>query len=55
MSRLNYIILTLQAADHPYLVEYSTSAIARGTSKNIYNNEQACGLCHDVAEEPMVH
>ncbi|XP_076894617.1 ATP-dependent helicase rhp16-like [Bidens hawaiensis] len=58
MSNYGHIFSLLtrlrKAADHPYLVEYSTSAVARGTGKNKYNNEQACGVCHDVAEEPVV-
>ncbi|KAI3828041.1 hypothetical protein L1987_02135 [Smallanthus sonchifolius] len=42
-----------QAVDHPYLVVYSKSAVAR-RSENKSSDEQFCGICHDVAEDPVV-
>ncbi|KAK1418183.1 hypothetical protein QVD17_27325 [Tagetes erecta] len=42
-----------QAVDHPYLVVYSKSAVAK-RSENKSSDEQICGLCHDVAEDPVV-
>ncbi|KAJ9551680.1 hypothetical protein OSB04_015725 [Centaurea solstitialis] len=44
-----------QAVDHPYLVVYSKTAVERraaGEAKS--TEEQICGLCHDVAEDPVV-
>ncbi|XP_023757117.1 DNA repair protein RAD16 [Lactuca sativa] len=45
-----------QAVDHPYLVVYSKTAVARraNESKPIDEQDQVCGLCHDVAEDPVV-
>ncbi|KAL5730013.1 hypothetical protein ACHQM5_002892 [Ranunculus cassubicifolius] len=44
-----------QAADHPYLVIYSNSAVSRSqTNANAYNGEQECGICHDPAEDQVV-
>ncbi|XP_071736737.1 DNA repair protein RAD16 [Rutidosis leptorrhynchoides] len=43
-----------QAVDHPYLVVYSKSAVARRTIEPASNDEQFCGLCHDAAEDPVV-
>ncbi|KAK9074056.1 hypothetical protein SSX86_006653 [Deinandra increscens subsp. villosa] len=42
-----------QAVDHPYLVVYSKTAVAR-RSEIKSTDEQVCGLCHDVAEDPVV-
>ncbi|KAL8239398.1 hypothetical protein R6Q59_015965 [Mikania micrantha] len=42
-----------QAVDHPYLVVYSKSAVAR-RSEIKSADEQFCGLCHDVAEDLVV-
>ncbi|KAI7737514.1 hypothetical protein M8C21_011586 [Ambrosia artemisiifolia] len=42
-----------KAVDHPYLVVYSKSAVAR-RSETKSTDEQFCGLCHDVAEDPVV-
>ncbi|KAF3626543.1 putative (-)-germacrene D synthase-like [Capsicum annuum] len=40
-----------QAVDHPFLVVYSTTALA----KRAGNIEQPCGLCHhDAVEDPVV-
>ncbi|XP_027345923.1 DNA repair protein RAD16-like isoform X2 [Abrus precatorius] len=44
-----------QAVDHPYLVVYSPTAALRGG--NLASNgdvEQACDLCHDAVEDPVV-
>ncbi|CAI9787751.1 unnamed protein product [Fraxinus pennsylvanica] len=43
-----------QAVDHPYLVEYSLTAMERkGKSVDTSNGEQ-CSLCHDLVEDPVV-
>lgn len=49
----------MQAVDHPYLVVYSRSAIARNEARNealadAGSVEQLCGLCHDPVEDPVV-
>ncbi|XP_015081738.1 DNA repair protein RAD16-like [Solanum pennellii] len=41
-----------QAVDHPYLVVYSSTALAK--MANSGNVEQPCGLCHDAVEDPAV-
>ncbi|CAN4109967.1 unnamed protein product [Withania somnifera] len=41
-----------QAVDHPYLVVYSSTALAK--MGNPGNVEQPCGLCHDAVEDPVV-
>ncbi|KVI02026.1 hypothetical protein Ccrd_019692 [Cynara cardunculus var. scolymus] len=43
-----------QAVDHPYLVVYSKSAVERRAGEAGSTDEQVCGLCHDVAEDPVV-
>ncbi|PWA62436.1 helicase protein with RING/U-box domain-containing protein [Artemisia annua] len=45
-----------QAVDHPYLVVYSKSAVARRLESNEpkSTDEQFCGICHDVAEDSVV-
>ncbi|CAN4097499.1 unnamed protein product [Withania somnifera] len=44
-----------QAVDHPYLVVYSSTALARSESPNDAGCvEQPCGLCHDPVEDPVV-
>ncbi|KAG5606812.1 hypothetical protein H5410_028304 [Solanum commersonii] len=44
-----------QAVDHPYLVVYSSTALARRESTNDAGSvEQPCGLCHDPVEDPVV-
>ncbi|XP_057455843.1 DNA repair protein RAD16 isoform X2 [Lotus japonicus] len=46
-----------QAVDHPYLVVYSPSAASKVgnlASNGNGNVEQACGLCHDAVEDPVV-
>nr|GMC88267.1 DNA repair protein RAD16-like [Ipomoea batatas] len=44
-----------QAVDHPYLVEYSASALARSENAvDASNVGQPCGICHDSVEEPVV-
>ncbi|MCD7445854.1 hypothetical protein HAX54_015578 [Datura stramonium] len=44
-----------QAVDHPYLVVYSSTALARSGSTNDAGYvEQPCGLCHDPIEDPVV-
>ncbi|KVI00732.1 Zinc finger, RING/FYVE/PHD-type, partial [Cynara cardunculus var. scolymus] len=48
------MIITFQAVDHPYLVVYSKSAIERRAGDAGSTDEQVCGLCHDVAEDPVV-
>ncbi|KAL2483664.1 Helicase protein with RING/U-box domain [Forsythia ovata] len=43
-----------QAVDHPYLVEYSLTAMERkGKAVDTSNGEQ-CSLCHDLVEDPVV-
>lgn len=46
----------MQAVDHPYLVVYSPTAAALkgGNLTSNGNVEQACGLCHDAVEDPVV-
>lgn len=49
----------MQAVDHPYLVVYSRSTIARNEARNealadAGSGEQLCGLCHDPVEDPVV-
>lgn len=47
--------ICLQAVDHPYLVECSSSSLARsGRTTNVGYVEQTCGLCHDPAKDPIV-
>ncbi|KAL3363864.1 hypothetical protein AABB24_012887 [Solanum stoloniferum] len=41
-----------QAVDHPYLVVYSSTALAK--MSNSGNVEQPCGLCHDAVGDPAV-
>ncbi|KAJ1393826.1 Zinc finger, RING-type [Sesbania bispinosa] len=44
-----------QAVDHPYLVVYSpTAALKGGNLASTGNVEQACGLCHEAVEDPVV-
>lgn len=44
-----------QAVDHPYLVVYSSTALARrGSTNNAGYVEQPCGLCHDIVEDPVI-
>lgn len=43
-----------QAVDHPYLVVYSKSAIGKRANEAKSNDEQVCGLCHDIAEDHVV-
>ncbi|XP_059318116.1 DNA repair protein RAD16-like isoform X2 [Lycium ferocissimum] len=44
-----------QAVDHPYLVVYSSTALARnGHINDAGYVEQPCGLCHDPVEDPVV-
>ncbi|KAK4372724.1 hypothetical protein RND71_008108 [Anisodus tanguticus] len=44
-----------QAVDHPYLVVYSSTALARSGNTNYAGYvEQPCGLCHDPVEDPVV-
>lgn len=49
-------MIWVQAVDHPYLVVYSTTALARSGSTNDagYVEQQPCGLCHDPVEDPVV-
>ncbi|CAN1232526.1 ATP-dependent helicase rhp16 [Linum perenne] len=45
----------LQAVDHPYLVVYSATAVARsGVTLDDNTSEQVCGVCHDQADDPVV-
>nr|GLL17499.1 kinesin-like protein KIN-14S [Ipomoea trifida] len=47
-------VIYVQAVDHPYLVEYSVSALARSENAvDASNVEQPCGICHDSVEEPV--
>ncbi|XP_057750711.1 DNA repair protein RAD16-like isoform X1 [Arachis stenosperma] len=44
-----------QAVDHPYLVVYSqATAIRQSNLPSNGNVEQACGLCHEPVEDPVV-
>ncbi|CAN1843606.1 ATP-dependent helicase rhp16 [Linum perenne] len=44
-----------QAVDHPYLVVYSATAVARsGVTLDDNTSEQVCGVCHDQADDPVV-
>ncbi|GAB4859441.1 hypothetical protein Ancab_010907 [Ancistrocladus abbreviatus] len=44
-----------QAVDHPYLVVYSSANTSRSESiVDDDNAEQACGICHDPVEDPVV-
>ncbi|KAK2976928.1 hypothetical protein RJ640_015904 [Escallonia rubra] len=44
-----------QAVDHPYLVVYSNTAMAKsGNIVDAGNGEQVCGICHDPIEDPVV-
>ncbi|XP_022777033.1 ATP-dependent helicase rhp16 isoform X3 [Durio zibethinus] len=45
-----------QAVDHPYLVVYSSTTQRAGNIINCdkNNDEQACGICHEPAEDPVV-
>ncbi|KAJ9176893.1 hypothetical protein P3X46_012158 [Hevea brasiliensis] len=44
-----------QAVDHPYLVEYSKTAVQKeGKLVDAHNGEQDCGICHDPVEDPVV-
>ncbi|KAH0671284.1 hypothetical protein KY289_025777 [Solanum tuberosum] len=50
----NILTRMRQAVDHPYLVEYSSSALARsGRTTNVGYVEQPCGLCHNPIEDPI--
>jgi DNA repair protein RAD16 len=46
-----------QAVDHPYLVVYSATAAAAAREKPLSYNaaaeEEACGICHDPAEDSV--
>jgi hypothetical protein len=45
----------LQAVDHPYLVVYSkTSALKGGNTVDLDSAKNACGICHEPAEDPVV-
>lgn len=44
-----------QAVNHPYLVVHSKSFMERSVKKVEANDDdQECGLCHDLAEDPVV-
>ncbi|CAK7348985.1 unnamed protein product [Dovyalis caffra] len=44
-----------QAVDHPYLVVYSkTSALKGGNMDDAGSAKNACGICHEPAEDPVV-
>lgn len=44
-----------QAVDHPYLVVYSkTSALKGGNMVDLDSAKNACGICHEPAEDPVV-
>ncbi|WMV51019.1 hypothetical protein MTR67_044404 [Solanum verrucosum] len=50
----NLLTRMRQAVDHPYLVECSSTALARsGRITNVGYVEQPCGLCHDPVEDPI--
>ncbi|XP_015074495.1 ATP-dependent helicase rhp16-like [Solanum pennellii] len=52
----NLLTRMRQAVDHPYLVECSSSALARsGRTTNVGYAEQTCGLCHYPVEDPIVN
>ncbi|KAL8137930.1 LOW QUALITY PROTEIN: hypothetical protein V2J09_003931 [Rumex salicifolius] len=44
-----------QAVDHPYLVVYSTkNCLENEATEDNNSNEQACGICHEAIEDPVV-
>ncbi|CAA0808600.1 Helicase protein with RING/U-box domain [Striga hermonthica] len=43
-----------QAVDHPYLVEYSVTAMERKGKAVESSNDEICGLCNDPGEETVV-
>lgn len=43
-----------QAVDHPYLVEYSSTAARRVESISNAPSGEVCGLCHENAEDAVV-
>uniref|UniRef100_M1A330 Helicase ATP-binding domain-containing protein n=1 Tax=Solanum tuberosum TaxID=4113 RepID=M1A330_SOLTU len=50
----NLLTRMRQAVDHPYLVECSSTALAKsGRTTNVGYVEQPCGLCHDPVEDPV--
>ncbi|OIT00340.1 helicase-like transcription factor chr28 [Nicotiana attenuata] len=48
------LIRLRQAVLHPYLVVYSSTALAKIGSMDSGNIEQPCGLCQDTVEDPVV-
>lgn len=57
MELFSFVLFLIwpQAVDHPYLVVYSSTALARrGSTNNAGYVEQPCGLCHDIVEDPVV-
>ncbi|KAH0673033.1 hypothetical protein KY284_024120 [Solanum tuberosum] len=51
----NLLTRMRHAVHHPYLVGYSSSALARsGRTTNVVYVEQPCGLCHNPVEDPIV-
>ncbi|KAF3647947.1 putative transcription factor bHLH84-like [Capsicum annuum] len=54
--KLSSLVKWSFSIDHPYLVVYSTTALARSGSTNDagYVEQQPCGLCHDPVEDPVV-
>ncbi|XP_060189935.1 DNA repair protein RAD16-like [Lycium barbarum] len=43
-----------QAVDHPYLVVYSSTALAKSGNLDSGNVDQPCGLCHETVDDPVV-
>ncbi|XP_019251567.1 PREDICTED: ATP-dependent helicase rhp16-like [Nicotiana attenuata] len=48
------LIRLRQAVLHPYLVVYSSTALAKIGSMDSGNIEQPCGLCQDTVEDPVI-
>lgn len=44
----------MQAVDHPYLVEYSLTAMERKGKAVDTRNDVKCGLCSDPDEDTVV-
>lgn len=49
----NDLLTLYKAVDHPYLVIYSASASVLNVN-NKDDADQICGICHEVAEVPVV-
>ncbi|KZV17715.1 hypothetical protein F511_01524 [Dorcoceras hygrometricum] len=50
----SHLLATLQAVNHPYLVEYSLSSMEKKGKTVGASNADQCNLCQDSAEDPVV-